>query len=282
MKWIKQHKVLFILFILFLIITPPLINICLYSNIPTHNTTDGDWLGFWGSYLSGIISLVGVVLTIIYMKNEYEDTNKKIDDREEKERRSKEPFLIPLEVRTYLYKDDESNYYFYNKSAPENEECKIDENFLLNIVNVGNESALSISAKWILPDYCFINNYLKGENLSIEKRMYDLWECYLDKSNTDENIQLIMPSEIYNDEKILICTQMYLKDISIKLIEKNKLNNKIFTYKDIPLGKLKIQCNDVLGNSIVKEYEMSLKLIGSTTLNTYTLIINFKLLQNNK
>ncbi|WP_294357837.1 hypothetical protein [uncultured Clostridium sp.] len=76
MKWIKQHKRAVIFFIGILVITPISINICLYCNIPTHNTTASDWLGFWGSFLGSIIGGVATLWGVIITINQIESNEK--------------------------------------------------------------------------------------------------------------------------------------------------------------------------------------------------------------
>ncbi|MCI2341777.1 hypothetical protein MO286_20270, partial [Clostridioides difficile] len=69
-SWIEKHKILtiFISVIAILIICiglPSLINMVLYWDIKTHNSTDGEWLSFWGSFLGGIfggLATLGAIL----------------------------------------------------------------------------------------------------------------------------------------------------------------------------------------------------------------------------
>lgn len=68
------------------------------SDIPS-NITNSEWVSFLGSYvgslLGGIVSIVGIIMTIEYTKKETDEDRKLAEDRLKEDRRlSKAPFII--------------------------------------------------------------------------------------------------------------------------------------------------------------------------------------------
>lgn len=63
-----NHKIIVsIIGIVFItIVIPYIINRSLYINIVTHDSNDGDWLGFWGSFLGGIFGGLATLITILF------------------------------------------------------------------------------------------------------------------------------------------------------------------------------------------------------------------------
>lgn len=64
----KDYKIILTIIIGVVFITigiPYIINKLLYINIVTHDSNDGDWLGFWGSFLGGIFGGLATLITIL-------------------------------------------------------------------------------------------------------------------------------------------------------------------------------------------------------------------------
>ncbi|EQI05218.1 hypothetical protein QOG_2325 [Clostridioides difficile Y10] len=97
-SWIEKHKILtiFISVIAILIICiglPSLINRVLYWDIKTHNSTDGEWLSFWGSFLGGIFGGLATLGAILITREMAKKDNEELKESISMER---EPKVIPI------------------------------------------------------------------------------------------------------------------------------------------------------------------------------------------
>lgn len=150
---IKKNKITYILMCIVVVFgIPVVINILLYCPIPTSSTTDADWLSFWGSFLGSIIGgvtgLVGVILTI-----------KKMENDRIKDESTRFPCLIPIEQVIVIFQIigiDQNIYTSYDENnnpqvvrdliaKREGFPCK---DASINIVNVGEEHAISVRSIW--------------------------------------------------------------------------------------------------------------------------------------
>ncbi len=79
-----MKKLLYVFFILVLLVAMPvLIGRIVSIGIVDWLVVDNDWIGFWGGYLGGLLTLVGVIITIKYMRA----------DSDEKQRMSVIPYI---------------------------------------------------------------------------------------------------------------------------------------------------------------------------------------------
>lgn len=150
---IKKNKIKCILMCVVIVFGIPIaINLLLYCPIPTSSTTDADWLSFWGSFLGAIIGgvagLLGVILTI-----------KKMENDRLKEESTRFPCLIPIEQVIVLFHHidiDQGIYISYDESINPQEVREVIakrkghpyNDVSINIVNVGEEHAISVRSIW--------------------------------------------------------------------------------------------------------------------------------------
>jgi len=67
----KANPIFIIIFIVSILIIPFIVNILVsIPSLITHDTSNS-WIGFWGSYLGGFVTVVGVYITIDYSINQY-------------------------------------------------------------------------------------------------------------------------------------------------------------------------------------------------------------------
>ena len=104
---IKKNKRIYIkiglVIIGFILVIGLIVNLLLYMPIPTHSTTDSDWLSFWGScfggVIGGIMTLGGGLLSNNLLKKQFKE--------------DKKPMLIPLNVIANIDTKD-IEFYLYN------------------------------------------------------------------------------------------------------------------------------------------------------------------------
>lgn len=149
MLWIVVGVLILVMIV---VIVPYIINGLLYLPIETNGTTDSDWLSFWGSFLGaiigGIAGLLGVILTI-----------KKIENDRRNDESAKFPCLIPIEQVIVLFQHkniDQGTYISYDENMNIHEVRDIIgrraghsyEYAFINIINVGEEHAISVKSTW--------------------------------------------------------------------------------------------------------------------------------------
>ena len=250
MKWIKEHRMAFIVVVLLIVVIPLLINIGLYFNIPTHNTNDGDWLGFWGSFLGsiigGIATLVGVIMTI----NQIESNEKILIVP------LKEEFTINLSeicLNRYIYVIKR----YYESSELQQIEESINsgdekaEKMLepyISIVNIGNKNAIDVIVKWYPYKLSNIKNIKE-----YSKEIHNQWDEILKNNIYKENIELLRSGDSNNEASI------YLDKIiqeCISIIIWNMKDSK--EVEELAIGVIDIQTKDIASKIYVDKYEVIL------------------------
>lgn len=200
---------------------------------------DNDWIGFWGSYLGGFITLIGVFLTIKYA-------------REEEINRQK------LAIRPYIniehiYNCDIAGFtatplgfvYFEGKNVKNEYSLRINKLIILcAIKNVGLGTAINCRIKRLdIENKCL--NFKKGSlpSLQVDGNSFiriELMEIDLQKEDLSsrfvtENKRLSEPSSKQGDSKIFI--------------------------------KLDLTFEDLLGNNLTQEYVISIQVIENVPVN---------------
>lgn len=163
-SWIERHKILtiFISVIAILIICiglPLLINRMLYWDIRTHNSTDGEWLSFWGSFLGGIFGGLATLGAILITREMAKKDNEELKESISRER---EPKVIPIKKNAYLYKTYGTPCMFNEIQMP-NKVPICSDIIKLTLVNVGKEAAIQIEVFWEKPQ-----NIVKTKDLTDE------------------------------------------------------------------------------------------------------------------
>lgn len=284
MNWVKRHKTFCVCIGLLICVgIPSVINIIMSFNIiPSIGTENAEWLGFWGSFLGGIIgglaTLIGVLLTL-----------KKMEKEENEKKRGEAPFLIPLRKDLTIYIDNKDKmHYFHNKFIKNNADELFKEYELINInlINSGKNCALSIGGSWRAPEGEILQDYLSKHNIKNNFPKYfkslnnKVYKC------SNLNIQIIMPSESYLDECGIMSSEFttYIAKLVECLVSERVSNNSTISFRNIPLGELVLDCDDVYGiKKIYKKYLMEMRLSGLTPQNEkkysyYHLVIEFKLM----
>lgn len=251
-----------LLAIIVLIVVPIVINRLLYLPIETNNTTDGDWLGFWGSYIGSIIGCIATLIGIIYtMKTFFYDKN---------------PILIPLKKEFYIYINNEREVELSPSFRMENEVIS-SKPFEFDVINVGRGAALDVKIIWIPPKqiktgYEERDKFIDDNNKSILNRF----------TNKKEEFQVIRSDDGANIEKIDIFIGL---ENLIKLIIKSHVSDDIvilgalnFVF-DVSLGYMEITYNDIYYTDTKMKkvrYEMFLKTKGITYKKYIQSQISFK------
>ena len=245
MKWIKEHRMAFIVVVLLIVGIPLLINIGLYFNIPTHNTNDGDWLGFWGSFLGsiigGIATLVGVIMTI----NQIESNEKILIVP------LKEKFSIELKENIYNvrrhYDSDKLQEIEESIDKGDSKAWEMLEPYI-SIVNIGNKNAIDVIVKWYPYKLSNIKNIKE-----YSKEIHNQWDEILKNNIYKENIELLRSGDSNNEASI------YLDKIiqeCISIIIWNMKDSK--EVEELAIGVIERKSNDIASKIYVDKYEVIL------------------------
>lgn len=278
----KQILLIIILFILFCcIVIPVCLNWLLFFNIKTHNSNDGDWLGFWGSFLGGIIggfaTLIGVILTI-----KKSDMDRQREDEKIKEERK--PRLIPIKKSFNIIREFEKVYIF-NKLDVLRKEYIISDILELKVVNASKESAIDISMEWIQCDNEFIKKYssFNEEEISIYNDILDKYKLTKSAIKEEEFIRGLDEILISVHANLNIFIEQVIKEFIHNYKEVN--SGKIYFKYDIPLGILIFKSKNVYGENVNKnnKYLVSLSIIDvcTTKIEEYMGTLDFKLIKEN-
>lgn len=283
MDWIKKNKksIIVVSFILCALI-PVSINILLSFNVvPSSDTSSGDWLGFWGSFLGSIIgggaTLIGVLLTLDKM----EDDKQAMYNDKKREEEKKYPFLVPLKKTFTAY--GFGTYQFTNKTTIE--EIYSEDPILLELINIGEEHALNNTLQWQYCNAKDLYDYLTALGLptheGILRRLQ--MEENLGKSGRGmaDSVQIIRGSN--SNESYKIYLELTSLDNIIKFLVAFIANNStpFKEFLSIPIGGLKIISQNVYGSfTINKEYFSYMDLIfykSDNSTNLFLVTLNFLL-----
>lgn len=250
MHYMDKHKKLCIgIVILVCIGIPAFINIVMSLNlIPSIDTGNAEWLGFWGSFLGGIVGGIATLIGIVYtMKTFFYD---------------KKPVLIPLKKEFYIYINNEKKVELASNLIIESEEVSI-KPIEFDIINVGRGAALDVEIRWMPPKQVVTGDEKKDKFIDDNNK-----NTLIDLTNKEEEFQVIRCDDGTNVEKINIF--IGLEEL-IKLIVKAHVSGKVvilgmlnFIF-DVSLGYIEIYYNDIYHSNNKKQlakYEMFLKTQG--------------------
>lgn len=174
MKKVNPQIILIVLVFIFIIPFVTSIFIAIPSLVK-HNTNNA-WIGFWGSYLGGLVTVIGVYMTIKYSINQY------LQSRHDTIR----PYLTVKQLYKTEFKDDVSHYKPYDfhlglSGNPVNESgdtivIKEFENYG-EIINIGLGSALNLSIVDAKINDCQIGYASSYHSLGCEDKV--LYQFYL-------------------------------------------------------------------------------------------------------
>ena len=117
-----------VLFVLFTIITPIIINWLLFLPYPSTPADLGnkDWLAFWGSFIGGSIGGIATLFAVYYTLKQNIEQNKVNQDIQRKQLRLE---IIPyIDVRLFLDELIKNPAYFLFKDLIEDQETTMEEN----------------------------------------------------------------------------------------------------------------------------------------------------------
>lgn len=212
-----NKTILIIVSVVFIITSPCVVaksmNIQLFSWMKSEN----DWIGFWGSYLGGFITLIGVFLTILYT-------------REDDKKRQK------LAIRPYIniehvYNFDVTGFtatpigfvYFEGKNLTNVFSLRINKLLILcAIKNVGLGTAINIRIKELYVENKCIklelgglpalqidgNNFIRIELMEIDLQKEDLSVRFI-----NENKRLTEHDRNQADSKLIIKFDLIFEDL---------------------------------------------------------------------
>ena len=172
----KANPLVVIILTVLILIIPFLVNVLVsIPSLITHDTGNS-WIGFWGSYLGGLVTVIGVYITIKYSINQY------LQSRHDSIR----PYLTVKQLYKTKFKDDVSHYKPYDfhlglSGNPVNESgdtivIKEFENYG-EIINIGLGSALNLSIVDAKINDCQIGYASSYHSLGCEDKV--LYQFYL-------------------------------------------------------------------------------------------------------
>lgn len=239
-------KIIAIVITLALIIVPSILNF--FSLIK------GDWLDFWGSYIGGIATLTGILLTL--WKSE----------RDKKEQQNNlKPIILPLEVCFTLIKFNNNHLCWYKKiSFADDDGSKINyDNFedileknkaladpKLEVINIGKSYATGVHLKFEESDEL---KYFYASNNIVSKKKNNhpiIWTFnFLPTYSDDKNIRKFTIGYFLKN---------YIEDITnfFMLHSLDRRNNE----KSMVLGKIHIDFTDLQNSRKTTSYYIVLML----------------------
>lgn len=284
LKWIKNNRKLLIVSSIMIVVTvlviPLLVNGLLTSSISApfiNNTTNSDWLGFWGSYLGaifgGIATLLGVKLTI--------------DKMDEQKKLEVVPIIMPIKQKyvikrckntgekSYYIKEfhDEKEIKEYNALPVIEKELKFaDFNYPhITMKNLSEQKALEVKFYW--KKYTGENDeWYNGFIINCD----DI-RTFSEIQNTSEDRVALEQKDILlsneSEHKILLYEEIKQYIISVidlinkRLIENPNCNlNKLF---NVPIGKVDIASKNVIGMVVHNNYNMIMKITDAVSKDGY-------------
>lgn len=277
-SWFKKHEKILLIFgtviavLVICIVLPSLINRMLYWDIKTNNSTDGEWLSFWGSFLGGIFGGLATLGGILITREMAKKDNEELKNSILKER---EPKIIPIKKSIYLYKTYENPHIFNSIQTP-NDIPRYCENINVKFVNVGKEAAIQIEMLWDTPKNISSGDCFTDEDVKVCK-------AFLTKFGENGNIK-IEKEYIVSLEEIEMSlnsyTEIYIKNLVGELIDNFRKNNKdgIYIRKNIPVGTIYIKCKNIYDEISNSAYYMEISIFeGDRSNELYTVYIEFKL-----
>lgn len=279
-SWFERHKIItmFIVIILILIIcigVPLLINHMLYWDIRTHNSTDGEWLSFWGSFLGGIFGGLATLGAILISREMAKKDNEELKNSIAKER---QPKIIPIKKSVYLYKICGNTNIFNNIQTP-GKIPRYSESIDVKFVNVGKEASIQIEVFWKKPQNIVKTEYLTNDDVEVCNNFIKKFDINDDIKVEKEYISSFQEAEIGLNSY----TEMYIRKLSSELIDNFRKNNEkgIYIRKNIKVGRIDIKCKNVYDESYNTSYDMEISILEiDRSDELYTVNIDFKLIKD--
>ncbi|CZR96772.1 MULTISPECIES: hypothetical protein [Clostridioides] len=277
-SWIERHKILtiFISVIAILIICiglPLLINRVLYWDIRTHNSTDGEWLSFWGSFLGGIFGGLATLGAILITREMAKKDNEELKESISRER---EPKVIPIKKNAYLYKTYGTPCMFNEIQMP-NKVPICSDIIKLTLVNVGKEAAIQIEVFWEKPQNIVKTKDLTDEDLKVYNKFFNEFDINENIKVEKEYISSLQEVEI----GLNMYTEMYIRELSSELIDNFRENNKhgIYIRKNIKVGTINIKRKNIYDETYNTSYDMEISIFEmGKSYKLYTINIDFNLI----
>lgn len=277
-SWIERHKILtiFISVIAILIICiglPLLINRVLYWDIRTHNSTDGEWLSFLGSFLGGIFGGLATLGAILITREMAKKDNEELKESISRER---EPKVIPIKKNAYLYKTYGTPCMFNEIQMP-NKVPICSDIIKLTLVNVGKEAAIQIEVFWEKPQNIVKTKDLTDEDLKVCNKFFNEFDINENIKVEKEYISSLQEVEI----GLNTYTEMYIRELSSELIDNFRENNKhgIYIRKNIKVGTINIKRKNIYDETYNTSYDMEISIFEmGKSYKLYTINIDFNLI----
>ncbi|NLI53050.1 MAG: hypothetical protein GX417_01855 [Clostridiales bacterium] len=229
------YKIIFIIFVGAIIICIPLgVARLMDVNSFIWMETDNDWIGFWGGYLGGIVTLFGVFLTIMFTRKD-EATRQK------------------LSIRPYINIESLYNNNITEFHSTPLEVC-VDE---LSDTN-SNDYSIRINELIIL---CKIKNVGSGTAINCRmKRFYFENKCFDSTTKILPALQMDGTSYIRVEMSNI---NLQRKDLSLRFLNGNKnLKDDLSNKEDSKaFVKLELSFEDLLGNQLAQEYIIYIQIL---------------------
>lgn len=247
-------KVLKIIIISLVLIVPLILNILSVKLVILKNISSADWLGFWASYLGGIFTLLGVILTL----------NKAESDRKRAEQELS-PKIIPnlsgyLQMARKIKKNEnsDSTIEFIPRHCSKDDSKNYDV-ISIDYFNIGQRPAIDVYMNIEKISYSVINAWMKKNNINVlSKDKYN--NIYnMSKNKYGPYVMQISFKGVHNP--IMECNSIIMFSFlrsCIEEVSENLLRNCDINFKEgyrkqyceMPLANLIIEYNDIYKNSI--------------------------------
>lgn len=218
----RLKKVIFVMFVVIIvfIVTPLIISFVIQYNKLPWIDRNNDWIGFWGSYLGGLITLAGVILTTRY--------NRERDNESYRAR-----------VKPFLYIQSEER-------GPRTYNSYNDKVLALTYQSTGSKSPDNLKADEIV--FGTIGIYDKLLNTGVGPAI----DVNINKTTFIDKIEEVQTVAneiiIVNDEK-KFCITFNKVIVNIK----DSLKSASFSDKYKFIIKVEFRFKDILGNSYMQE-----------------------------
>ncbi|EQI05217.1 hypothetical protein QOG_2324 [Clostridioides difficile Y10] len=149
----------------------------------------------------------------------------------------------------------------------------------LTLVNVGKEAAIQIEVFWEKPLNIVKTEYLTDDDLEVCNNFFDEFDENENIKVEKEYISSLQEVEI----GLNAYTEMYIRELSSKLIDNFRENNEdgIYIRKNIKAGTINIKCKNIYDKSYNKSYDMEISIFEmDRSKELYTINIDFNLIED--
>ena len=246
MKIRPLYLLLGIITIFLLIISPIIINWIVYSKpwFGIKVADNNDWIGFYGSYIGGLITLIALVVTIGYTTWQYKD----------QDRKRVQPYITIKRIYDDRFPTDETvsvdEELYLVAGLSEKKQSDTDINFehlMLSgeVINIGLGTAINVTI----------------EDISFDNRVFEEGTSKLQAIAVGDRVHFtIALSELVIENKFL----------SKEYIEIKKSGEVPYIHMNFV-----IRFNDMLGNTYIQRGKAKIEILGSIYEGVHDPIVSF-------